>query len=166
MIIDLESIFNVEGSFVDLDYEIDLSGEELDGAYPFKTPVRVFGRVSNIADVVEIHADVTSMLTIPCSRCAAEFAFEHITEVDHTLVRQVNDDAGNDDDLIEVTELKYDVNPLITEDIFLSLPYKFLCSEDCKGVCARCGKNLNDGPCDCKKETDPRFDVLKQLLDN
>ena len=42
---------------------------------------------------------------------------------------------------------------------------KFLCSEDCKGLCPRCGKNLNLGPCGCRKEPDPRFAVLEQLLD-
>jgi uncharacterized protein len=42
---------------------------------------------------------------------------------------------------------------------------KFLCREDCKGLCARCGKNLNLGPCGCGKEIDPRFAVLEQLLD-
>ena len=40
----------------------------------------------------------------------------------------------------------------------------FLCSEDCKGLCAVCGKNLNEGPCDCKPEPDPRLAVLAQLL--
>ena len=42
---------------------------------------------------------------------------------------------------------------------------KLLCREDCKGLCFRCGKNLNEGPCDCKSEPDSRFAVLQQLLD-
>ena len=47
----------------------------------------------------------------------------------------------------------------------LDMETKFLCKEDCKGLCPSCGKNLNLGPCGCRKEIDPRFAVLEQLLD-
>ena len=47
----------------------------------------------------------------------------------------------------------------------LDMETKFLCREDCKGLCPTCGKNLNLGPCGCRKQTDPRFAVLEQLLD-
>jgi uncharacterized protein len=55
---------------------------------------------------------------------------------------------------------------LVCEDIVFSLPLRFLCDEECKGLCSRCGKNLNDGPCDCKKEIDPRMAALLQLLED
>ena len=42
---------------------------------------------------------------------------------------------------------------------------KHLCSEDCKGLCPTCGKDLNEGPCGCGKEVDPRLAVLAKLLD-
>ena len=64
-----------------------------------------------------------------------------------------------------VNELRYDLDPLITEDIFLDLPSKLLCSEDCKGLCPVCGKNRNEGDCGCEKQTvDPRLEILKQLM--
>ena len=47
----------------------------------------------------------------------------------------------------------------------LNLDSKLLCREDCKGLCSRCGKNLNLGPCDCRKEPDPRLAALAQLLE-
>ena len=46
----------------------------------------------------------------------------------------------------------------------LNFDSKLLCKPDCKGLCCRCGKNLNDGPCDCRKEPDSRFAALQQLL--
>ncbi len=164
MIIDLESIFNVEGLSVQLDYDLDLSGEELEGVYPFRTPVHVKGAVSNETGIVEINAVASFDFTIPCSRCAAEYTETMEVDVCHTLVRSVNNE--DNDDLMQVTDLRFDVDPLVTEDIFLALPFKFLCSEDCKGLCVKCGKNLNDGPCSCKSDTDPRWDALLQLLDN
>ena len=51
------------------------------------------------------------------------------------------------------------------EEFILDMDMKFLCREDCKGLCSTCGKNLNLGPCGCRKEIDPRFAVLEQLLD-
>ena len=47
----------------------------------------------------------------------------------------------------------------------LGMDSQLLCSPDCKGICFRCGKNLNEGPCGCRKEPDSRFAVLQQLLD-
>ena len=41
---------------------------------------------------------------------------------------------------------------------------KLLCSEDCQGLCPRCGADLNEGPCQCKPEIDPRLAVLQQFL--
>lgn len=164
MIIDLESIFNVEGLSVQLDYDLDLSGEELEGVYPFRTPVHVKGAVSNETGIVEINAVASFDFTIPCSRCAAEYTETMEVDVCHTLVRSVNNE--DNDALMQVTDLRFDVDPLVTEDIFLTMPFKFLCSEDCKGLCVKCGKNLNDGPCSCKSDTDPRWDALLQLLDN
>jgi uncharacterized protein len=48
----------------------------------------------------------------------------------------------------------------------MEFPLRFLCHDDCKGLCQRCGKNLNEGECDCsKKEIDPRMAPLQKLLD-
>jgi uncharacterized protein len=58
------------------------------------------------------------------------------------------------------------LDEIVTEDVFLNLPAKFLCSDDCKGMCFKCGKDLNSGSCSCEKDIDPRLEALKQLLDN
>lgn len=58
-----------------------------------------------------------------------------------------------------------DVDEVTVTAFVLNMEQRFLCSEDCKGLCDKCGKNLNEGPCDCKAETDPRLAVLGQLLE-
>lgn len=47
-----------------------------------------------------------------------------------------------------------DLGPHVWEEVMLSLPTKFYCKDDCAGLCARCGANLNAGPCGCETETD------------
>lgn len=164
MILDLESVFNTEGLVKDFDFELDLSQEELSGLKPFTTPVRVIGSVGNHTGVVELNAVAEPVLELNCDRCAKPITVPLQIKIFHTLVTHLNDETN--DELLLINELRFDVGALVTEDIFLELPAKFLCSEDCKGVCPKCGKDLNTGSCSCSKETDPRLDVLKQLLDN
>ena len=164
MILDLEPIFNNEGMVKEFSYELDLSEQELSGVKPFSTPVRVSGSVGNHTGVVELSAKAEFVLDMDCDRCAKPIKLALTADVFHTLVTSLNDEAN--DELLLINELRFDLDPLVTEDIFLELPSKFLCSEDCKGVCPKCGQDLNTGSCSCSKETDPRLDVLKQLLDN
>lgn len=132
--------------------------------FPFTTPVRVRGDVVNRAGIVTMEAAATGVMHFVCDRCAAEAERTLSVPMEHILVSalQSEDDA---DRYILVPDGKLDLRQLTLEDIFLSLPSKLLCSEDCKGLCPRCGKNLNDGPCDCQPEVDPRLAVLKQLLE-
>lgn len=164
MILDLEPIFNNEGMVKEFSYELDLSEQELSGVKPFSTPVRVSGLVGNHTGVVELSAKAEFVLDMDCDRCAKPIKLALTADVFHTLVTSLNDEAN--DELLLINELRFDLDPLVTEDIFLELPSKFLCSEDCKGVCPKCGKDLNTGSCSCEKEIDPRLAALKQLLDN
>ncbi|MDD7194134.1 MAG: DUF177 domain-containing protein [Clostridiaceae bacterium] len=164
MVLDLEPIFNNEGMVKEFSYELDLSEQELSGVKPFSTPVRVSGSVGNHTGVVELSAKAEFVLDMNCDRCAKPIKLALTADVFHTLVTSLNDEAN--DELLLINELRFDLDPLVTEDIFLELPSKFLCSEDCKGVCPKCGKDLNTGSCSCEKEIDPRLAALKQLLDN
>ncbi len=164
MILDLEPIFNNEGMVKEFSFELDLSSQELSGTKPFVAPVRVSGSAGNYTGIVELRAKAVFELETSCDRCAKPITLPQETEIFHTLVTHLNDESN--DELMLVNELRFDLDPLITEDIFLDLPSKLLCSEDCKGVCPRCGKDLNQGSCSCEKEVDPRLAALKQLLDS
>ena len=164
MILDLEPIFNNEGMVKEFDYELDLSAYELSGFMPFTSPVKVSGSVGNYTGIVEINASADFALELDCDRCAKPINVPLQIKIFHTLVTHLNDE--NNDELLLVNELRFDLDELVTEDIFLDLPAKFLCSEDCKGICPKCGKDLNTGSCSCEKEIDPRLAALTQLLDN
>jgi uncharacterized protein len=74
--------------------------------------------------------------------------------------------AGEDnDEIILVEDLKLDLDELVYTEIIISLPMKHLCRADCKGICSGCGKNLNEGECNCStKQIDPRLQALADLL--
>jgi uncharacterized protein len=57
--------------------------------------------------------------------------------------------------------------PLIRELSLLSIPMQVYCRDACKGICVQCGKNLNEGECDCVfDDVDPRLEALRVLLEN
>ena len=81
------------------------------------------------------------------------------------LVRALSDEEDDNGEFVVVPDDQLDLDQLLTEDILLDVPSKFLCSPGCKGLCPTCGKNLNQGPCGCERDTvDPRLAVLKDLL--
>lgn len=161
--IELEPIFNNDGAKQPFDYSLDLSDFAYNGGFPFDKGVKVSGCVKNSTGIVTIEAKAEFTLNLNCDRCAERFSRSFSVPIEHTLVTEVNDETN--DELIVVASFRYDLDPLVTEDIILYLPTKILCKENCAGVCPQCGKNLNNGPCGCKKATDPRWDILSQLVD-
>ena len=64
-----------------------------------------------------------------------------------------------------LTGMNLDVDRLVYLEVLICWPLKVLCKEDCKGICSRCGKNLNEGPCGCKEEPkDPRMAAISDIF--
>ena len=163
MIIELESIFNTDGMKVPFDYELSLAGIEVSGFAPVTEPVRVSGSVENKAGIVNLNAKVDLVYKAPCDRCAKDVERKFTYPVEHTLVVAL--ESGDNDNFLEVPNMRLNLDELVEEDVNLALPSKYLCNEDCKGLCSTCGKNLNEGQCDCKAPVDPRMEVLLKLLE-
>lgn len=163
MILELEPVFNNDGASFSFDYDYPFPSFETVGVCPISKPVRVKGNVKNNTGIVTLNADVSLEFEAPCDRCAEDISRVLEYQFTHNLITSLNN--GENDDFILVSDLRLDLDELITEDINLSLPSKFLCSEDCKGLCPQCGQNLNKSQCNCKKPVDPRLEGLLQFLE-
>lgn len=163
MFIELENLFNGGITEIPLDFEFDFSKEEIDGVFPFTTPVKLQGKIENVAEIVSVKAMATFSMDVDCSRCAEELELDMEVPVEHILVTELQNDET--DEYIIVEDMKLDIERLTLEDVYFALPSKVLCDDDCKGLCSKCGANLNEGPCSCKKDIDPRFEALLGLLD-
>ncbi len=161
--IELEPIYNNEGAAFNFEFPLDLSDFSYNGGYPFIEPVQVIGEVKNSTGIVTLTGKANFTLSLTCDRCTQVLTRSFSVPIEHTLVTHVNDEAN--DDLVVTDTFRYDVGPLIYEDVVLYLPTKILCRDDCAGICSRCGKNLNDGPCACEKEVDPRWAALSMFTD-
>ncbi|MFR8353269.1 MAG: YceD family protein [Blautia obeum] len=115
---------------------------------------------------LEIRGTV-SYLGIPCDRCLEEVSTEIPLEIERKLDMKLTDeDRVNDlDESSYLTGMDLDVDQLVYLEVLMSWPLKVLCKEDCKGICSRCGKNLNEGPCGCAEEPkDPRMAAISDIF--
>ena len=122
------------------------------------------GFIVNNAGALTLRGTLSAAMRCVCDRCAAEFDREVSYPLDIPLASELQDEENPDYFLLEGDEL--DLEELLETVFILNMDTRFLCREDCKGLCSRCGKNLNEGPCDCRTESDPRLAVLEQLLDD
>ena len=163
MIINLQGVFAAEGEQLPFRDMLNLSEWYVDSFCPVPQPVVIEGMVENRAGVVTLHYTARFLYIAPCDRCTAPTEREMTVAMDYTLVRELHEDNEN---FLMVENDRLDISELAASDVILSLPTKYLCKEDCAGICPQCGKNLNEGPCTCSHETvDPRLEALKQLLD-
>ena len=143
---------------------MDLSETEYSTYYPINKPVNVNGRIFTKADIVYLELNIEYEIDGICDRCANEVKRSYSLEVNKILVEELQNE--DDDDYIILKNQSLDLDELINEEVSLSMPSKFLCKEDCKGLCQKCGADLNVKKCDCKADVDPRMAALLQLLDD
>ena len=163
MRIDLREIINIPGASVPFSCELDTAALDFPSVESFTAPVTASGTISNSAGALTLRGTLTAEMIRICDRCAKEFAQKKVLELDVPLAAELEDEENPDIFLLDGDEL--DLDELLETCFILDLEVKCLCREDCAGLCPKCGKDLNGGACDCRKEIDPRMAVLEQLLD-
>lgn len=163
-----------------LEFEFDPSRDEGlmavvgSGDAAFPAPIRVTLDLHRVSDTVEVRGRVATRLRLACGRCLEAFEQELDREVfctyapapperEHPTAGDLElsaDDVG----LVFFDGEAIDTAEAVREEIMAALPYRPLCREECRGLCPRCGADLNNEPCRCKEErVDPRLRVLAQL---
>lgn len=163
MLLNLSGVFAGSES-LPFEYEMDLSDLEFSGCSSLKKPVKIKGAAKNRAGVVFIELTAEYTISAPCDRCAADIERKESLPLTYVVVQET--EGEDTEDFVVAEDQKVDLDPLVRDDIVIRYPSKLLCSPDCKGLCPNCGKNLNEGDCDCAKEqTDPKLDALKAFFD-
>jgi uncharacterized protein len=164
MLFELKSVFLNEGHEQQLHYLLDFTDIDIDGVFPFTSPVSVTATARNRAGLVTMTLDCSYDYTRCCDRCGEAFTRHEKKQFAHKLAQTLADE-GNDD-YIETPDFTVELDEVVVSDILLCLPQKNLCKEDCKGLCPVCGQNRNTADCCCEqKSVDPRLEILKQLMD-
>ena len=165
MMLGLSKIIETPGASVPFSTSVDLSDLCYGVSYPVSEPVTAEGMVRNTAGVLVMTGSIRTTIHGTCDRCAAEFDRDIDFPIDVVLVTELANEENEDEWVFPLEGDSADLDDIVRTVFVLNLDSKLLCKEDCKGLCHRCGKNLNDGPCNCQKELDPRFAALKQLLE-
>ena len=165
MLLGLSKIIDCPGASLPFDVSVDLSDLCYGVSYPVTEPVVASGTVRNTAGVLMMTGDLTTTIHGTCDRCCSPFDREIHFPIDVVLVTEMANEENEDEWVFPLEGDSADLDDIVRTVFVLNLDSKLLCKEDCKGLCYRCGKNLNEGPCLCEKELDPRFAALRQLLE-
>ncbi|MCD8084707.1 MAG: DUF177 domain-containing protein [Clostridiales bacterium] len=169
MQIPLNELFTSEGKEKAYTCEIETDRLRLRrGSFPITSKEPISLRVQNLGGnkiLLEGHTSVH--LSMPCDRCLepvdVPFDLEWDEELD--LGRTEGERAADLDEQPYVSGFNLDVDLLLCNELLLNLPVKILCREDCKGICNRCGANLNHTSCTCEQiSTDPRMSVIQDIF--
>ena len=165
MLLGLSKIIDCPGQSIPFSVSVDLSDLCYGVSHPVSEPVLAQGTVRNTAGVLMMEGQVRTTIHGICDRCAGSFDREVTFPIDVVLVTELANEENEDEWVFPLEGDSADLDDIVRTVFVLNLDSKLLCKEDCKGLCPKCGKNLNDGPCNCQKELDPRFAALKQLLE-
>jgi uncharacterized protein len=147
-----------------------------DGSVSFTRPIHVRLHATLAGETVLIDGAAESEVRMPCSRCLEPFDMKIETDFSSTAVPEIPsmidptaaDDielTADDMDVIAYSGDSIDLRDEIAQQIIMALPFKPLCKDACKGLCNRCGVNLNNASCQChpQDESSP-FAVLKTRI--
>jgi uncharacterized protein len=118
--------------------------------------------LSRNSDGVLVQGALHTTLHTECRRCIIDLELPVTLEFEELFVSPPRRDA----EFVVGEDGILDLVPLVRQEVLLAMPMGALCRPNCAGLCATCGANLNDGPCNCQQDTiDPRFAALKALKD-
>ena len=159
---------------LEFNYELPLDTENADlctilSDVRFPSPMKVTGDITNTAGYMRMKLTFTVDYQTQCARC--------LSSIDGTFTRSLEKTVAPKDLIADLNEYRLDDYAII-EDGFLDMdkhlieelevefPMRHLCRKDCRGLCQRCGKNLNEQSCECgKDEIDPRLEPLRKILE-
>ncbi|MBI3580648.1 MAG: DUF177 domain-containing protein [Nitrospinae bacterium] len=175
--VDVDTISPEEGLTLDLRRPFDFFFSEEDGVVG-ASDVGINVSLSKVGNEVFAVGTVGGAVRLQCGRCLKEFDYELEAEVNAPFLPKGGGDRepspaseaeGPEEDEGDVNYYKgktLDLYNVLRDQLFLALPLKPLCREECKGLCPSCGADLNKGPCSCgPKKGDPRLAALKKLKD-
>lgn len=160
-----EIVLNIEGELENKDIAKDLGSES-----NIIGPIKFKGKIFKVNVERLIHLNIFYKYESKCDRCLQPTTKEIKTSLEAKLEDfngKYNDEDEDLDEIIYLDNGLLDLEDYIYSQVISSLPMKSLCDKECKGLCPKCGVNLNTESCDCThEEIDPRLEKLKDFFKN
>ncbi len=163
MLINLNKVFDRDENEKQLGFELDFSSETENWDAQFLSPVNVVLNLARQNNQISIKLVLKGNASCVCGRCLKLFFKEF--NVNEEFVVTPATLTQQDPEIPINSDYTLDVKQLAMQELSLDIPTVLICSEDCLGLCAFCGKPKEEN-CNCQsKQIDPRLMALKQLLD-
>lgn len=157
MKIDVSDILVSDGQSKKISADIALENAEFNGNFlRFTKPVSVCGTAENIGGSVVLSLKADTRFETECAKCLENFGVDFSYDINGTFVKN-----GASDDVCTLCGSEIDLSDVVLQHLYMNLPISFICKDDCKGLCQKCGQNLNKGECTCgDDDIDPRMAAL------
>ena len=157
MKIDVSDILLFDGQSKKIDVDIALENVEFNGNFlHFTKPVSLCGTAENIGGSVCLTLKAKTRFETECAKCLENFTLDFSYDINETFVKN-----GASDDACALCGSEIDLSDVVLQHLYMNLPISFICKDDCKGLCQKCGQNLNKGECSCGNgDIDPRMAAL------
>ena len=169
MLLDLTEVLSQDGKILEKTVLLEMDAFQIrTGRFPLirKSPLKL--EIVNTGNrVLEIAGYVKLTAVIPCARCLSpveqDFVLDIQRQVDMKLSAREREEILEESNFIEGNSLDPEI--LVCNELLVQWPIRVLCKEDCKGICSRCGANLNDGACHYDNaELDPRMTASRDIF--
>lgn len=157
------------------DYQLHEDISQLDSEIKPLTALDGHIQLVRTSDGILVLGQLHTTVELACSRCLELFSLPVQFTVEEEFHPTVDIQTGANLPVLAEEEAAtqidehhiLDLSEVVRQDLLLAIPQNPICRSQCAGLCPHCGRNWNDGPCDCKDEDfDPRLQVLKELLDH
>lgn len=171
MIINISEILSTPKKKEEYSVPVEMDAFVLNGvSYSFKEKAPVQLIIANVGQKeISISAHMDVVLNIPCDRCLEIVPVKLVMDMDKNIDFKLSDEERINelDETCYIDHSSLDVDRLVSSEILIHFPMKTLCREDCKGICFKCGQNLNLGECGCDRESlDPRMSAIRDIFKN
>lgn len=124
--------------------------------------LNVFGNIVKQDDTFILQAECKTVLYFECANCLKPIVYNLSFSVDEIFKNtEINEDQ------FQFIGKIIDIKEAVYVNLIMNIPMKLVCADDCKGLCFKCGKNLNEGECNCDRvPKDPRFEAFYSLFNN
>jgi uncharacterized protein len=172
MKIDVNKLEDIEGKWQPFSYVYQVEElKPIDDRTRFIEPPKVEGSISRKGKQFLVKGTIQTKVEVPCDRCLEPIAVPINTDFDYKYIAVSDYESTSkvelkeeDLDISTFEKDEIDVDLLVNEQISLEFPSRLLCQEECKGICAKCGMDLNKSTCNCEESNiDPRWEALKKL---
>ena len=125
--------------------------------------IHIEGEIYNHEGILDISAQIFGQLKAQCYRCLEDITAPFSVHMEETFERA---NGSKNLDNYEYSGHILDISQAVIDSVYLNIPYRMLCKSDCKGLCPKCGSNLNQKECGCieQSEENGRFSALKDLF--